>query len=62
MEKTYLSHNKKNLADWPEMNIERSKGQKDLYLSQADFYTGDNFVQNFFLLLFHPSFVYFAAK
>lgn len=60
MKKTYLSHNKKknNLADWPEMSLERNEGKKDLDLSQADFYTGDFFVLYF--LLFHPSFVFFA--
>lgn len=51
MKKTYLSHNKKkNLADWPELSLERNEGERDLDLSQADFfffYTGD-----FVLLLY----------
>lgn len=39
MKKTYLSHNKKkNLADWPELSLERNEGERDLDLSQTDFF------------------------
>lgn len=60
MKKTYLSHNKKrNLADWPELSLEKNEGERDLDLSQADFFFLHwrlCFVDIF--LLFHPSFVF----